>query len=612
MGKVSGTLVFDIESHSANRLYDMPTDEFTRLIGYNWVGQDDVVLTTSRQELIDQILKARWIVGHNIHYFDLKAVFGPDSDIPLELAMEGRVLDTWTHAVLVHPAPLSYTDRNGKAARAEKPEQLMKWFGLDEQAHQLGVAGKTGDLRAMARKWGPDHLKGEERIEEGFGLIPVDDEEYREYLRGDVIASRGVARELLKLGPMDEYALREQEIAARAAIISSNGFRVDRERAEARVAELKEARERIMAGLVEKHDFPTEGKQPWRQNKGKEAILSALKAGGVDPTKIRSWPRTKAGELSLGGKVLAEYTKGTPVEDLGQALAELMGQRSLAELALESTHKDGFVHPSITMLQKSGRWSTTKPGLTVWTARGEGAVEKEYFLPDNDDEVLLEIDLSNADARMVCAMSGDTKYAKRFEPGQDGHLLNAIAAWGYDVVMENEATKKKYRQMAKPLGHGWNYGGGPKKLSLESGVPLEDSETFCKGMNDEYKVLVGWQNQVRRFAMRFGYVINDWGRKMKVDKGREYTQAPALMGQSGTREMVCDILLDLPVHILRRVKAQIHDALVFSVPKDRFEPCRDYLIELATRSFKPKRGGLLIDFPCDAGPPGSNWYEAGH
>src|SRR5690606_33135353 len=92
--------------------------------------------------------------------------------------------------------------------------------------------------------------------------------------------------------------------------------------------------------------------------------------------------------LSFSGDTLVEITRDTPAADIGTALAELKGQRSLAQLALECTHSDGFVHPEITMLQRSGRWSTTKPGLTVWTARGEGAVEKSYFIPDDEDEVL--------------------------------------------------------------------------------------------------------------------------------------------------------------------------------------------------------------------------------
>lgn len=591
----AGTLIFDIETHSADLLYTLPPEQFVRLIGYAW-GDGNVVLTTSLEELREQILKARWIIGHNIHSFDLRAVFGTKSDIPLQLAIEKRVYDTWTHAALVNPAPRMFINRFGKNMLADSPANMTRWFSLDEQAHQLGVPGKTHDLKALAKEFG------------GFGSIPIDDERFREYLIGDVVATREVAKALLKKGPLDKYAMREQEIAARAAVISSNGLRVDSRAAQARVNELRARREEIMSELQTKYGLPTEGKSPWASKAGKEAIMAALADHGITPENTEGWTRTATGNLSLGGDTLKAITKGTSAEDLGIALAELKGQRSLAQLALDSVHPDGFVHPDITMLQRSGRWSTTNPGLTVWTSRGEGAVEKSYFVPDNDDDVLLEIDYSNADARFVAAISGDRKYAERFEPGADGHMINAYAAWGKETV---DSDPKKYRQMAKPLGHGWSYGGRAKGLARASGLPESTAKTFVDGMDKTFSVLVRWQDRVRKEATR-GYVMNEWGRKLWVEKGREFTQAPALIGQNGTREIVCDALLKMPPHILRRVKAQVHDALLFSVPKSNWEECRDYLMKLMETDFKPAYGGQRIEFPVAAGPAGANWMEASH
>src|SRR5690606_33597173 len=222
-----------------------------------------------------------------------------------------------------------------------------------------------------------------------------------------------------------------------AAVISSNGFRVDQETARKRVAELEKRRNEILQTLSEKYGFPSDGDAPWATTEGKAAIMAALADHGMTPETV-DWPKTdgwknkaakvaeskskardleekvrgwkeelKAGELparslqarerwvesasreiqerkknplppafglSLSGETLVALTAGTPAEDIGQALAELKGQRSLAQLALDSVHPDGFAHPDITMLQRSGRWSTTEPGLTAGTARGEGAV----------------------------------------------------------------------------------------------------------------------------------------------------------------------------------------------------------------------------------------------
>lgn len=653
-------LIFDIESHDPQHMFSMQPEDFVRLIGYRWVGQPTVI-TTDLEEIRQQIRQADLIVGHNIWAFDLRAIFGVHSTECLERVIQGDlvVYDTWVHAVLVHPAPYTYIDRHGKGRKAEKPEQMKAWFGLDEQAHQLGVKGKTNDLKVLAAKHG------------GFGSIPTDDPEYIDYLHGDVEATEQVARALLELGPLDPYALREQEIAARAAVISSNGLKLDVRAAQARVEALAERREVLLHELEEKYGMPTEGKAPWATLEGEAAIMAAFADFGIVPGD--HWPKTpvwakrkqkvaeaysKAADLlaaanlweeeassgtlpersvqarlrwvesarntaaelmdeplppsfglSFSGDTLIALTKGTGAAELGTALAELKGQRTLAQLALDSVYPDGFVHPEITMLQRSGRWSTTNPGLTIWTARGEGAVEKAYFIPDSEDHYLLEIDYSNADARMVAALSGDLKFVERFEPGADGHMINAIAAWGWDEVSKDPAG---YRQKAKVPSHGWGYKIGAKKLHLQTGMPLKEAEDFLASMNRAFPGVVAWQERSTKFARIHGYVTNNWGRKLWVEKGREFTQAPALEGQNGTREIVCDALLAMPIPVLKMVKAQIHDALLFSVPKQGFEEYRDYLVELMRTYFKPAKGGQSMEFPCEAGPPGNNWYEAGH
>lgn len=687
------TVVFDVETHSSRLLYTMPPEEFVRLAGYKWADESEVHLTTDINELREVILSARWVIGHNIHAFDLKAVFGPQSDIPLELADEGRVYDTWVHAPLVLPAPSVYTNRFGAKSKATKPEELKKFYGLDELAHQLGVAGKTDNLKDLANRFPAEGysipITGSDRSfevsaeEAAFGAIPVDDPDYREYLRGDVLASEAVARALLKHGPLDEYAMREQRIAARAAVISSNGVRVDIQRAEDRVAALAARREEIMTRLQRDYGMPSDGLAPWDTDQGKKAIMRALADCGITPDTV-DWPKTPLWEkrdeelaksrakekklredirrwkeelengglpkrsldarrrwisiaeerlrnlsenplppafgLSLSGETLTELTKGTPAEDLGRALAELKGQRSLAQLTLDSLHPDGKVHPQITMLQRSGRWSTTEPGLTVWGSRTKALSEdKAYFIPDSPDEALLEIDYSNADARVVAWLSGDRRYAERFEPGADGHLINAWAAWGRDFVGEERdengeltGKTKVYRDRAKAPGHGWNYNMGPVTMSKTTGIPLEECKRFKANMDSTFSRVTSWKKSSIREAQRTGYVTNPWGRKMFVEKGREFTQAPALKGQSGTREVVCDALLSFSYPALRKVKAQIHDALLFSVPRARFEECKKYLLDKMVTNKEATPGGQPMEFPAKAGPPGDNWQDAAH
>jgi DNA polymerase-1 len=624
------TLIFDIETHNADLIYSMEPSEFVRLIGYKWVGQDGVSFTTDVNEIIAQIENADMIIGHNIHSFDLPALYGTDSMWPMHLADAGRIYDTWTHAALCHPAPMIYTDRTGTRRIGLKPGQVAKWNSLDEQAHQLGVPGKTHSLAELAHRYGNPDLKRVDRIRDGFGKIPVSDPDYRDYLAGDVNASEAVARALLQIMPLTPYAMREQRIESRKQVISNNGFRVDLAVARKRAAELASRRGDLVGRLSRDYGFPTAGLKPWVSNAGKAAILAILADHGITPDSRPDWARTATGAPSMGADVITAVTAGTDAASLGSAIAELQGQRVLAQLAIDSTHPDGLVHPRITMLQRSGRWSTTNPGLTVWSERDPiKRLEKSVFVPDDEESSLMEFDYSNADARIVAALSGDTKYAALFAD-DDGrqfladltgepdyvtrfksggmHAINAVLAFGAETV---NTDPNGYRQTSKTLGHAWNYGAGARRLAGASGLPLAVTERFDRGLKRSYVKLTRWQDRVRNQAVRHGAVTNPWGRIMRVDRGHEYTQAPALMGQSGTREVICDALLAFPADIMSRVKAQVHDALVINIPTADAGEYATRITKYMETNVNPD-GGQSIDFPVSHGHAAPNWADAGH
>lgn len=612
------TLTFDIETASSALMWTLSPEEMSRLIGYAW-DDGPVALTTDLEEIRSQIRSARYIVGHNEHNFDLSVVFGKDSIEPLELALEDRIVDTWTHSILVHPAPTTYYDQHGVHCFVDGPEAAKHWHSLDNQAHQLGVSGKSHDLKALAYEFGDPSLPKKEREEDGFAKIPVDDPRYCAYLIQDVKAGRNICKRLLALGELNAYARRAQIIAAIDAQETRNGFRVDPDRARARIEELEELRQKHLTFLVNNYGFPSTGKAPLRTKAGKAAIASALADVGISLDEL---PRTKKNKKdtlnpSFGGQGIidAAASHGGDAQELAASIAAIGGIRPLAESALKHMQPDGRVHPQGNRLQRSGRKSTQYPGLTTWSARGAKAIEKSYFLPDSDDHVLVELDMSQADARIVAAYSGDTEFAKRFADGADAHMITAEIVWGYDVVHETEETEKTYRQMAKQQNHAYAYRCGPRTLSKQAKVPLETSKKFVAEMQAAYPLVTRWQEKITRLARR-GFVINDWGRKMIVERDREYTQGPALMGQSGTCELMGDAKIRMArrdIRLIQQLKAEVHDALVFSFPRAELDYWISLVVECMTCDWGPSDGsGQIIHFPVGIGHPASNWFDAGH
>lgn len=611
-------VVFDCETYSAGREYGMKPHEFVRL--FQWsddrvtIHLDEIHTEADLERARDNLRNADYIIGHNIISADLTWIFGVDSMEPLEMALAGKVIDTYVLATLLTPAPHSYTTATGHTFYdAAKPGTAMKWLGLENLCFQFGLPGKFGDLSEIAKRYNPPKTPKED-LE--YGLIDLKDPEFLEYSRQDIVAGTGLYDYLMEQIRIQDYnrdyLWRELVVWSINAQISKNGVVVDTETAQARVDELAKERDEIMEWLVRDFDMPTTSKMPWKSNAGKGAILKALDTYGIRPEGNDGWTRTASGAPSFSGDTMIAVTEGTEAEALGRALATLQGQRSLAQLALESTFEDGRIHPGILCLQRSGRTSVTKPGLTVWTARGPGAVEKRYMVAD-PGHVMVECDYSAADARAVAGVSGDIEYAKRFEPGADAHEITGRIFFGdkYDD------DPKYYRNKSKPGTHGMSYRIGVKKLAWTLGVSVEEAKGFLDSYAKTYPWVTLWQNKITEFGETHGYVENSWGRRMRVDEGRSFTQSSALIGQSTTREVLYDgmirIARDRP-EVIRWFRMLVHDAIVLSVPKEDVDWGVPYVLEKMQMTFHPVDAlGQDVFFPMEHGPlDAEDWFRAGH
>ena len=453
-------LFLDIETHNAEKRWDMPRGEFVRLVQYAW-GDAPVQVSENLDNLLAEMAKARVIVAHNGHSFDFSVLLG---DQALDLALENRLFDPYVYAEVVYPCPVNYVHANGTHYRNNtSPAQYRRWYSLDNLAYQFGSARKFGDLQDLARKYNP---KGTSTSELDFGLIPVNDPDFLEYARQDIVALRELVRSMLAVRTLNEYDAREQIKAAINAQMTRNGVKIDVPLAQGMIDAANQERERVLSELVERYDFPTQGKMPWRTKAGKQAIEKVLQDSGID-IYSDTWPRTATGNPSLSGDALVNGTEGTVAEPLGAALAQLQGQRPLAAQTLRYTDLRGRVHPDIDNLQRSGRASTTKPAVTTFGSRGDTR-DKGYFVPDPGN-VMVSLDLSNADARAVAFMSGDENRYKWFEPGADSHEIVGRLMFGDDVY---DSDVQKYRTISKAC-----IAEGELVLTNEGLVPIEKVST---------------------------------------------------------------------------------------------------------------------------------------
>lgn len=585
--ETGGLLVFDLETCAIEDLFRR--EDYLRLDGY--LNGSGPVITTDHDDLLRAIAAADVVSGHNLTGFDLIALARYKG---LDLrSLRGRVRDTDLEVRLDDPP------ESGKDGISLRPRG---YYSLDASTKRYGVPSKTDELARLAR------------IHGGYDRIPLDDPDYISYLTGDLYASAGLIAALPASTP---YSIRENNVGLITAQMTVNGFRVDVPELTRTLAEQAERKIRNFAELAELTGMPLDKvtkyktkpdkiepyDNPLATRAGKEAIRAKLIKLGIDERHIPVTEKTR--ELSTNGeqmktlrdKVVRHGGSGQLVRILDLVI-ELVAERTVYQTA-ETCRVDDRVHPKIRPYQASGRWSVTEPGLTVYGKRQGKHVERRIYLPEPRHRIVT-FDLDQVDMRSVAAHSGDEAYLDIFRSGRDPHTEIAIAVFG----------DPKMREWAKPIGHGWNYGEGPNKIASQ-GVPIELAIQFDRQMRERYPRLVEWQRDVRSVAAEGDLLDNGFGRKMRAHPQYAYTQAPALVGQGCTRDILAEGLLRLPDEVWPMLRVIVHDELVLSIPEDIVEDVRRVVIDAMSFDLADVTGGRLASVPITAGSskPGRTWAE---
>jgi DNA polymerase-1 len=585
-------VVFDTETGDAKGegRYTDPRGFFR--IGGAQVGGLGYADTTDPLILSDLIRSAPLAIGHNIIAFDVPVLDAAGGKLDLlALARRRQLMDTMiTEAVLDPPE----NDESPNAvARA------MARYGLDAVCERRGLPGKVDHLPELAKRWG------------GFDKIPLDDPEYRAYLRGDVEANAGLAAHQLPAAAANAYVWREHRVHAILTTMSVAGVEVDMPLLQQRYWRTAGRKADLARTLIKRYGLPmtkADGKpaeSPTATKAGKARLEQVFLELGVDPADLPRTPKT--GDVAFGGEGMLALggRYGGAVEDLTTVVADLAGQRTVYGTALEHVHADGAVHPQITTYQASGRGSVTKPGLTVFGKRNGRVVERAVFRA-REGHVLLAADLAQIDMRAIAGHCQDPAYLAVFnDPSRDLHSEIAAALWGGPLV------RNPAREKAKPMGHGWNYGMGLDKIARQGGVSEAEAAQFDHVLGMMFPGLVQWREWVRTVA-KAGNLDNGFGRIMHCNPRRAHTQGPALMGQGAARDLTMECALRLPDDIARMMRIWVHDEFVFEVPEDDVDEV-SHAIEAAT-SFEwcPPHGSIPVQIKAEVSGYGRSWADCYH
>ena len=189
--------------------------------------------------------------------------------------------------------------------------------------------------------------------------------------------------------------------------------------------------------------------------------------------------------------------------------------------------------------------------------------------------LLVNADLSQAEARVVAYASGDKGLCDLFESGVDYHRANALNIWHLPSL---EHVTPAQRQLAKMGGHASNYLITAPTLAKQLGIPLSEAVEFLRAYRGRYPGLVAWQDALWALVLKTRKVTNLYGRTAVILKRMDdevRRSITAYVPQSTVTDHINRALLaflaDNPEGDWFTLLLQCHDSLLWSVEHDKID-----------------------------------------
>ncbi len=327
------------------------------------------------------------------------------------------------------------------------------------------------------------------------------------------------------------------------------------------------------------------------------------------------------------GKTGAYATGADILEDLAtehDLPGRILDWRQVSKL--KSTYTDalqehinpetGRVHTSYMQTgANTGRLSSSDPNLQNIPVRSEeGRRIREAFVAP-EGKVLLSLDYSQIELRILAHTAGIDALKQAFHEGQDIHAATASEMFGVPL---DEMTPDVRRQ-AKAINFGVIYGISGFGLARNLRIPRAEAQGFIDRYFERFPGIREYMDETTAFAKENLYVETLFGRRIHTPEiaasgpragfaKRAAINAPI---QGTAADIIRRAMIRMPEAIANlpaKMLLQVHDELVFEVE----ESAADEVAEVARRIMENAADPAVhIDVPLvvDAGK-GMNWAEA--
>ena len=328
--------------------------------------------------------------------------------------------------------------------------------------------------------------------------------------------------------------------------------------------------------------------------------------------KIPPVRKTKTGYSTDEG-VLEEIAQSYPI---ARAILDYRASSKLKSTYVDNllllADDDHVVHSYLDQTGTvTGRLSSSSPNLQNIPVRSEKGRQLRRAFCAAPGQVLLSVDYSQIDLRVLAHESQDPVLIQAFLEGGDIHTQTAAQVFG---VMPMLVTHEM-RSSAKAINFGIIYGQGPMGLSDSLGISLREAKEYIDNYFKTYHVVREWIDKNIALARQNGYVKTMLGHvrylpefNMGIGSVASFAQRAAIntIVQGGSADIIKKAMLDIfkvyrnsPVHMVM----QVHDELIFQLPQDKLQESAQHIKQFMQNAVK-LRVPLLVSAKA-----GKNWYE---
>lgn len=340
------------------------------------------------------------------------------------------------------------------------------------------------------------------------------------------------------------------------------------------------------------------------------ALFNQLGITPPDGTK-----KTASGHYSTNATVLEALKEKHPIVE------QVLEYREMAKL--KSTYVDalptqinpttGRVHTSYNQVGTStGRIASQKPNLQNIPIRTElGRKVRDAFVAE-EGNVLLAVDYSQVELRIVAHMADDKAMLDAFLNDQDIHATTAAAINNVSL----EEVTKEMRRHAKAINFGLIYGMSAFGLTRTTDLTLAEAENFVKAYFTEFPGVRDYLDEIKRKAAKDEFVETLLGRK-RYFRGLG-KQKNRLIRQREEREAINAPIQGTAADIMKlamlkvsdalnqsglkaKILLQVHDELVLECPVKELEKTVELVKKEMSSAYK-----ISVPLKTDA-RSGLNW-----